>query len=228
MAKFSSFSFNKFKSYKTPVSLWTVEHIYQNLGYPFFIFFRSMGVTPNFVTLMSFLFFSIGSFLFVNEYYLLSLLIWTLSYVFDCTDGALARATGACTRFGAFIDVAVDRLCSLIFLLLIYSKLDFESISDSVVLIGALLIVFNSLISTLRPLFFPELKGHARKLDGYIYKIFKLLYETLDTGNLLILTCLAFYSNQVIILYSFYMVLTGMLLVYNLRLLSQVESFSNE
>ncbi|WP_427916929.1 CDP-alcohol phosphatidyltransferase family protein [Vibrio amylolyticus] len=217
-------SLKKFKSYKTPVSLWTVENIYQNLAYPFFLIAKRIGVTPNFVTLVSFLLFLIGATFFINEHYILSLSVWVLSYVFDCTDGALARATNSSTRFGAFLDVSVDRLCSLIFLLLIFSKLDFERIEDYIVLLGVLFIAFNSLVSTLRPLYFPELKGHAKKLDSYFYKLSRILYEMLDTGNLFVLTCLAFYFDFVLVLYSFYAVFTGFLLMYNFRLLSKVGS----
>lgn len=39
---------------------------------------------------------------------LLALVLWQLSYVLDCADGQVARATGKASSFGARVDVLVD------------------------------------------------------------------------------------------------------------------------
>ncbi len=41
---------------------------------------------------------------------LVALLLWQLSYILDCADGQIARATGKTSSFGARVDVLVDFL----------------------------------------------------------------------------------------------------------------------
>ncbi len=73
------------------------------------------GLTPNQVSFLSgviaFIAFVLGLSLPLDQGYLSIILIYgtsQLSYVFDCADGQLARATDAMSRFGDFLDKGVD------------------------------------------------------------------------------------------------------------------------
>jgi len=74
-----------------------------------------IGLTPNLVSFLSggiaFIAFVLGISLPHDQGYMPILLIYgtsQLSYVFDCADGQLARATNAMSRFGDFLDKGVD------------------------------------------------------------------------------------------------------------------------
>ncbi|MEZ9145875.1 CDP-alcohol phosphatidyltransferase family protein [Vibrio sp. 10N.286.52.C3] len=194
------------------------------MSYPVFLLAYKFKLSPNTVTVLSLLFFIIGGFFFVDGGYLYTLFFWVMSYVLDCTDGSLARATKKTSVFGAFLDVSVDRLCSIVYLLLIYSKLSlgysFSDIQHWVVIFGAVGIVYNSFISMLRVHYFPWLKGYAKRAGlGLKFKILKIIYETLDTGNVYVLTCLAFYFGVWFEIFLFYFVLTGLIIAYNFWIL---------
>ncbi len=73
------------------------------------------GLTPNQVSFLSgviaFIAFVLGISLPLDQGYVPIMMIYIasqLSYVFDCADGQLARATGAMSRFGDFLDKGVD------------------------------------------------------------------------------------------------------------------------
>lgn len=212
----------KYNNYKTPVSLFTVKYIYQNLALPFVYFFIRIKCPPNIVTMLSFISFIIGAGFFINENYTIAGVFWLLNYVLDCADGALARATNQGSRFGAFFDVLVDRVISVLFLALLIVSVDIEKESGIAVILGSIGIVSYSLISSMRPHYFPELKGYANKKTK-ILRIAKLPYELLDTGNLFLLTLFAFSFGFEGFLFSFYaafslcMILITLSIVYKIK-----------
>ncbi len=202
---------------KSPVSLWTVKNIHQNLALPLTFACYKIGIKPNIVTLFSFITFVVGAGFFYNSYYYLSAFIWLLSYALDCTDGALARFTGTGSRFGAFFDVVIDRIVSAIFLALIcVQSLQHDNESTILPILGAVAIVSYAMISSLRPLYFPELKGFAKTSNSYMFKLAKIPYEALDTGNMLVIVSIACAINVHIYVMSFYFLLCVILTMYNL------------
>ncbi|MCD6301049.1 MAG: CDP-alcohol phosphatidyltransferase family protein [Staphylothermus sp.] len=102
------------------------------------------GLSPNIITLLTLLF-SILAFL-SAALYSSSILLFTfilLSSIMDVLDGAVARASGKTTRFGAFLDSTVDRLADA---LIIYS-LKFLGFSTDLIFI---LIIVSLMISYTR------------------------------------------------------------------------------
>tara|TARA_Y100000588_G_C14278114_1_gene935472 strand:- start:120 stop:782 length:663 start_codon:yes stop_codon:yes gene_type:complete len=213
--KFTDFSKDYYK-YKSPVSIWTLRNVYQNIAMPLTYFSYRLGITPNIVTVLSFVFFTIGAFLFYNSSYILAAICWVFSYSLDCADGALARFTNTGSRFGAFFDVSIDRIVSSMFLALICIHPESDSI---VVVLGGVLLVSYSMISSIRPLYFPELKGYARANNSYILKLVKLPYELLDTGNMLLITCVSYYFSTQNIMMAFYSCLCLMAITYNFKII---------
>lgn len=210
--------YKKYPNYKSVVSLWTVRNIHQNLALPVTYLCYKLKIKPNSVTLTSFIIFIVGAFFFNQSNYYLSAILWLLSYVLDCTDGALARFTGTGSRFGAFFDVVIDRIISTIFLALICVKSLTIDSELYIPILGAIAIVSYAMISSIRPLYFPELKGFAKKSKNNFIKLAKIPYETLDTGNMLIIISIAYALNfQTFIMY-FYFLLCITLIMYNLKI----------
>ena len=86
---------------------------------PFFsVTFKKVGLrNPNIVTLLSFLFILISSLMVLNVqmingilYRVIIAVIIQLSFIFDVSDGQLARITGRSTKSGAWMDRTLDRI----------------------------------------------------------------------------------------------------------------------
>ena len=70
----------------------------------------SAGLSPNAVTLLGLLVAGAGAYLLAAGYLAAGGVVVLLSGSMDLLDGALARATGRVTRFGALLDSVVDRV----------------------------------------------------------------------------------------------------------------------
>ena len=81
-----------------------------------------LGLTPNSLTLSGLVISGLGAFLASVGQLWGAGLVLAFSGIFDLLDGALARATGRVTRFGALLDSVVDRASEAIVLfgLLVY------------------------------------------------------------------------------------------------------------
>lgn len=69
-----------------------------------------LGVTPNGMTVTGLALSALAAALLAGGMPRSAGLIWLLGSAFDMLDGALARATGAANRAGAFLDSSLDRL----------------------------------------------------------------------------------------------------------------------
>lgn len=187
---------------------------------PFTYGFLKFGIKPNTITLLSLVSFLIGGGFFIQESYLVSGLFWVLSYVLDCTDGAVARATSTQSKFGAYLDVIIDRFISLLFLCLLVNQATklFENdiFGQAFIIMGAFGIAANAIISNLRVLYFPELKGIGSRKGSLLSKpLFRWPYELMDTGNVFLLVSLSFYfqlEKEVLIIYT---LISMPLLIFN-------------
>lgn len=72
------------------------------------VFIRT-HLTPNMLTLIGFAIAVIGAWLAAIQLWLIAGVIVAFGAVFDLFDGALARATGKTSKFGAFLDSTMDR-----------------------------------------------------------------------------------------------------------------------
>lgn len=71
------------------------------------------GVSPNQVTVASFIVGSAGAVFFAlgkHENLILGGILIQLASILDCADGMLARARDAGTRYGAYLDILLDRI----------------------------------------------------------------------------------------------------------------------
>jgi phosphatidylglycerophosphate synthase len=72
--------------------------------------FARVGLTPNALTLIGFGIAVVAAYAAAQEAWLAAGLLVAFGAIFDLFDGALARATGKVSRFGAFLDSTFDRL----------------------------------------------------------------------------------------------------------------------
>jgi CDP-diacylglycerol--glycerol-3-phosphate 3-phosphatidyltransferase len=68
-----------------------------------------LGLTPNALTLIGFLGTSVAAWAASNRLWQVAGVLVLVFGIFDLFDGALARATGKATKFGAFLDSTFDR-----------------------------------------------------------------------------------------------------------------------
>ena len=72
--------------------------------------FGRLGFTPNALTVVGFGIAIVGAYFAARQSWLLAGLVVAFGAIFDLFDGALARATGKVSKFGAFLDSTFDRL----------------------------------------------------------------------------------------------------------------------
>jgi len=105
------------------------------------------GLTPNTLTVLGFLVSVAAGGLIATDYLLVGGLVVLFAGLFDLLDGALARARGQATRFGALLDSTLDRLseAALLFgLLVLYARQDSTQgiLLSGAVLVGSLLVSY--------------------------------------------------------------------------------------
>jgi CDP-diacylglycerol--glycerol-3-phosphate 3-phosphatidyltransferase len=71
--------------------------------------FGRMGLTPNALTVIGFGIAIVGAWLAAMQLWLIAGVVVAFGAIFDLFDGALARAMGKTSNFGAFLDSSLDR-----------------------------------------------------------------------------------------------------------------------
>ena len=84
---------------------------------PVAVLLGRMGLTPNLVTIIGLLIAGAGAFLIGIGQWWGGGLVALFAGVFDMFDGALARATGRASDFGALLDSTIDRVSEAVVLL---------------------------------------------------------------------------------------------------------------
>ncbi|GAA0949728.1 phosphatidylinositol phosphate synthase [Virgisporangium aurantiacum] len=69
-----------------------------------------VGVTPDAITVAGTVGILVASVLAANDFILVAVILATISALTDILDGAMARARGTSSRFGAFLDSSLDRV----------------------------------------------------------------------------------------------------------------------
>jgi CDP-diacylglycerol--glycerol-3-phosphate 3-phosphatidyltransferase len=106
-------------------------------------------VTPNSLTLLSFLTASGAAALIVTANFLAAGFVFLVAGLLDILDGALARQTNRVTRFGAVLDSTLDRLAEGVVLLsILFFYADEASISG--ILLTGVVILTSMLVSYIK------------------------------------------------------------------------------
>ncbi|MEN8153338.1 MAG: CDP-alcohol phosphatidyltransferase family protein [Acidobacteriota bacterium] len=78
------------------------------------------SITPNQITVFSFILGALGAISYsFGEYrfFIAGGILIQLSSVFDCADGMLARSKDMCSRYGAYLDLFLDRIADFLFII---------------------------------------------------------------------------------------------------------------
>ena len=187
--------------------------------------FLHLGVSPNLLTIFSFLLILI-SVLALNliqdtyQAFITFLMLTQLSYAIDCSDGVVARINKKASKFGGFLDLSLDRLAAitLMFGLLIYfyniKSTESEIIS---IFLGSMMYQYYSYLSDIRGFMYKELKGYTkRSRSRSLFKGFVLIiYEFIDTGTFYFLVFLSLVTNFVSEVFVFYFIISLILVLAN-------------
>ena len=108
---------------------------------------RRLGLKPNLVTLIGLLISGAGAYFIAIGQWWIGGLVVLFAGIFDLFDGALARATGSASRFGALLDSTVDRVSEAVVLLglLVYylsTNDDIGSILVYAAIIGSIMVSY--------------------------------------------------------------------------------------
>ena len=85
------------------------RHRVRGMALPVALAFGRLGLTPNVLTVIGFLGTCAGAIAAATQSWIVAGILVIAFGIFDMFDGALARATGRATRFGAFLDSTLDR-----------------------------------------------------------------------------------------------------------------------
>ena len=125
----------------------TRKNIAEYITKPIVSIVAKTPLTPNIITWIGFVITIVAGVLIATEHFLTAGIIVLVAGLFDMLDGALARATGKTTQFGAILDSTLDRLSEAILLVTLlavfvkYGQMT-ESILSAVALVGSLLVSY--------------------------------------------------------------------------------------
>ena len=154
-------------------------------------------LTPNIITGIGFIITIVAGVLIATEHFLAAGIVVLLAGLFDMLDGALARATGKTSRFGAILDSTLDRLSEailLVTLLAVFAKYGqvTESILAAVALVGSLVVSY--IRARMEGLGIECKAGLFTRPERVIILALGLLLSRFDNALLITLAVITFFS----------------------------------
>lgn len=146
------------------------------------------NITPNQISVFSFVLGVIGAIFFISgKYYgfVLGGVFVQLSSIVDCADGMLARARGVCCEYGAYLDIFLDRLNEFIILIGISIGLYLSLNNFSLLVISGLTVCLYFLQITLYYITKAYLKNETSGETSEFRALLLFLIFLLGTVNLL-------------------------------------------
>ena len=186
---------------------------------------NSIGLSPNMLTLISTLFAVAGMaaiLLRPNDWRfgVLNLLLLQLCYIADCSDGVLARFQNRSSRFGAFLDIFLDRFNNFVvfggfgFVWAMNSPSKPSLISIAIYISAASTYILYTIAAMQRGFIFPELKGTMQNYGkSWKEKILKFPYEFMSMGAHFFLLSLSYIMGLIYPMVIFYGILGGLMTI---------------
>ncbi|MEM4330055.1 MAG: CDP-alcohol phosphatidyltransferase family protein [Candidatus Bilamarchaeaceae archaeon] len=161
-------------------------------------------LTPNQWTILSFLVALISSYFIIKGHFLQASFFFAIAVLMDAIDGAVARAKGSVTKFGAFLDGLVDRFVETA-VLLSFMLLNF---SDTFYYFGFL---FFLIFGTYMTSFVRAYAHHKGLIDENDFQKMGGLFER---GERCILLVFVIVSANFNIMYAVYLAYIGAFLSF--------------
>jgi phosphatidylglycerophosphate synthase len=106
-------------------------------------FYNDLHLTPNLLTTISLISGLSSVYLLKNDQFVISAILWFISYYFDCTDGKMARKFNMTSRFGDLYDHASDTLKHILLFYVLYSKLKDNANYNKILIIFIVIFVLS-------------------------------------------------------------------------------------
>jgi len=144
-----------------------IDNIIINYGKILYPLYKRLNFTPNTLTTISLLLSLLSSYCFYKRYYILSAILYFLSYTYDVFDGNYARKYNLVTKFGDYYDHLKDLVCGVLFLFIFYYH---NSLSTYLQLTSFVIILIFFVLSCLH-LGFQEIyvtKNDSKNVSHYL------------------------------------------------------------
>jgi phosphatidylglycerophosphate synthase len=181
----------------------------------------SLNVNPNLITTVSFLLTIIGGILlFVDfgSYKIISIILIAFGFIFDMSDGEVARLTNKQSDFGGFYDPFLDRVIDMMLPLLIGIGF-FLNLNDKGELILILVILYAAIRSSLFYLEYVNLKLGLSESINSIRRIAVSKFNSItqyikwDGGFTIFLFAIAIFFNLITQLFIFLLFFYGAIMI---------------
>lgn len=223
--KWSEFNNTCKEYFSNPGSTWFHREI--NLREAKVIAFvaNSLGLSPNMLTLISTLSAvaaMVAILLRPNDWRfgVLSLLLLQLCYISDCSDGILARFQNRSSKFGAFLDIFLDRFNNFVvlgvfgFVWAMNSSSKPSLISIAIYISAASAYILYTIAAMQRGFIFPDLRGTMQNYGkSWKEKILKFPYEFMSMGVHFFLLSLSYIVGLIYPMVIFYGILGGLMTI---------------
>lgn len=179
------------------------------------------GISPNMTTVLSSLMALLGmaiviwkpNFLVIG---LCNLVLLQLCYILDVADGVLARIQNKTSRFGAFLDIFLDRFNNFVvfggfgFAWAINSSSRPSLISVAIFISAASAYILYTIAAMQRGFVFPDFKGTMQNYGKtWKEKVLKFPYEFMNMGVHFLLLSLSYLVGLIYPMVIFYGILGG-------------------
>ena len=98
---------NSFHSQEAWINVFVLKYITMPLVY---LMVNYTKITPNIISLLSIIFGVYSAYNFFTGNVILGGAMYLISYIFDATDGKVARITKTGKPYGAWLDICIDRI----------------------------------------------------------------------------------------------------------------------
>jgi len=157
-------------------------------------------ITPNMVTVLSFLLNLFANYQILSGELGLAALLFFISFIMDCVDGQLARKRDTVSNFGIYLDIVLDGfkdLATFIVLIRYFSNGALFNYS----LFAMLIVSFSLILDWVRKTVDNKVKEANPKPSG-MFSNYGIVFWSGPIRNFLIVCCLIFKTPEGIVLYS--------------------------
>jgi len=144
-----------------------IDNYIINYGKFLYPIYKKLGFNPNTLTSISLILSLISSYSFYKGNYIISSIMFFISYCYDTFDGNYARTYNMVTQFGDYYDHIKDLICGILFLIVFYK---YNKLNTPILVISLLLLLIFLILSCLH-LGFQEIyvsKNNSKNNSKYL------------------------------------------------------------
>ena len=179
--------------------IWT-NQVCRRIAAVLVIIINPTPITPNMVTIFSFLLNLFANYQLLVGELVLSALLFFISFIMDCVDGQLARKRDTVSKYGIYLDIVLDGLKDLVTFTVLISYFS-NGFYLNYSLLAMLIVSFSIILDWVRKFIVNKVKESNSQPLG-IFSRNGIVFWSGPIRNFLIVCCLIFKIPEGIILYS--------------------------